>query len=86
MMKIPRRQHKQICKKYFSIKNGTSIKDMENLFKVKKEKEAIKGRVLRNIEEIFEHEEEHYYKPLIETLIEIKLYQLKNISIKLHLN
>ena len=37
------------------------IKDLRNLFRLKKENEAIKDRVIRDIRNHFEHEEEHYY-------------------------
>ena len=42
----------------------TAIKDIKNLFTLKKENEAIKNRVIRDIINLFKHEEEeeHYYK------------------------
>ena len=45
--------------------NYTAIKDVGNL-KQRKETETIKGRTLRNIKNLFEHEEEekYYYKPV----------------------
>ena len=38
------------------------IKDIRNLFKVKKGNKAIKCKVIRDIRNLFEHEEEDYYK------------------------
>ena len=38
------------------------IKDLRNLFKLKKENKAIKCKVIRDIRNLFEHEEEDYYK------------------------
>ena len=40
------------------------IKDIRNHFRLKKEKEAIKDRVIKYIRNIFEHEEENYYQPV----------------------
>ena len=80
--------------------NYTVIKDIRNLFRQEKETKAIKDRILRDIKNLSEYEkvEENYYKPVgvnnfwnnnyIEyeiMVIEIKHYQLKNISIKLDL-
>ena len=66
---------------------------MRNLFILKKENEAIIDRVFRDIRNLFEHEEQDYYKPVEHvifgatiilnmkvTVIEIKHCQLKNIS------
>ena len=41
----------------------TIIKDVRNLFRLKKENEAIKNRITRDIRNPFEHEEDHY-KPV----------------------
>ena len=41
--------------------NDAGIKGMRNLFRLKKENEAIKHRILRYIGHIFEHEERLYY-------------------------
>ena len=41
------------------------IKDIRNLFKLKKETKAMKDRILRDVQNLFEHEEENYYKPLV---------------------
>ena len=38
------------------------IKDIRNLFKMKKENKEIKFKVIRDIRNLFEHEEEDYYK------------------------
>ena len=57
-------------KKYFHKKknklNYTAIKYIWNLFRQEKETKAIKTRILRDIKNISEHEEEgeDYYKPL----------------------
>ena len=41
------------------------IKDMRNIFRLKRENEAIKGRVIIDIRNDFKHgEEENYYKPV----------------------
>ena len=39
----------------------TTIKDMRNLIRLKKENEAIKDRVIRDIRDLLEHEEEGHY-------------------------
>ena len=76
--------------------NYTAIKHVRNPFRLEKEAEVIKDKILRDIENLFEHEEEeNYYKPIIVsnfwvtiilntkvTVIEIKNYQLKNILIE----
>ena len=72
------------------------FKDIRNLFRLKKESEAIKDKIVRDIRNLLEHEEEDYYKPvrvinfwktviinMKVMVIEIKLDQLKNILIKL---
>ena len=40
------------------------IKDVRNLFRLKKENEGIKDRILRDIRNLFEQEKEDYYKPV----------------------
>ena len=44
--------------------NDTAVKDIKNLFKLKKEVKEIKDIVLGNIKNLFEYEkeEENYYK------------------------
>ena len=74
--------------------DDTTIKDKRNLFRLKKENKVIKDRMLRDIRNSFEHQEEekNYYKPVRVTnilnwkvkVIQIKHYQLKNILIKLN--
>ena len=72
------------------------FKDIRNLSRLKKESEAIKDKIVRDIRNLLEHEEEDYYKPvrvinfwktviinMKVMVIEIKHYQLKNILIKL---
>ena len=47
--------------------NYNSIKYIKkNLFRIKTENEAIKDRVIIHIKNLFEHEEEDYYKPVRE--------------------
>ena len=38
------------------------IKNIRNLFKLKKERKAIKYRTIRDIKTLFEQQEEYYYK------------------------
>ena len=45
--------------------NYTTIKDIRNLFRIEKETKAIKDKILRDIKNLFEYEEEDYYKPVI---------------------
>ena len=73
------------------------MKDIRNLFRLRKESKLIKDRNLIDIRTIFEHkEEENYYNPvrvcsfgvrimlnMKVKVIEIKHYQMKNISTKL---
>ena len=72
------------------------FKDIRNLSRLKKESEAIKDKIVRDIRNLLEHEEEDYYKPvrvinfwrtviinMKVMVIDIKHYQLKNILIKL---
>ena len=40
------------------------IKNIKNLFRQQKEIKAIKYRILRDIKNLFEHEEGNYYKPV----------------------
>ena len=45
--------------------DDTAIKNIRKLFRLKKENKAIKYRILRDIRNPFEHEEEeNYYKPV----------------------
>ena len=91
----------KIIRNLFRLKkelNYTAVKDVSNLFRREKETKAIKDRILRDIKNLFEHEEkENYYKPvrvsnfgviiILNTkvsMIEIKHYQLKNILVKLN--
>ena len=39
----------------------TAVKDIRNLFRLKKETKAIKDRILRDIKNLLEHEEEQNY-------------------------
>ena len=42
----------------------STVKGTKNLFRLNKENEAIKNRIIRDIRNLFEHEEENYYKPV----------------------
>ena len=42
--------------------NCTAIKDIGSLFRLEKENKGIKDRILRDVKNLFEHEEENYYK------------------------
>ena len=76
--------------------DDTTIKCIRNLLRLEKENKAIKDRIMRDIKNLFEHEEEDYYKPVkvgnswSNNYIEYKIkaiekhYQLKNILIKLN--
>ena len=44
--------------------NDAIIKGTGNPFRLKKENKAIKDKIIRDIRDIFEHEEESYYKPV----------------------
>ena len=67
------------------------LKIQKNIFKLTKENEANKNRIIKDIRNLFEHEEEGYYKPVAVIIIlnmkvmvrEIKQYQLHLILIKL---
>ena len=48
-----------------SLEEENIVKDIRNLFRLEKKTKAIKNRMLRDIENLFEHEEKDYYKPLI---------------------
>ena len=44
--------------------NNNTIKNIRKLFRLKKENEAIKNRVITDVRNFFEHEEEDYFKPV----------------------
>ena len=44
------------------------VKSIRNLFKIKKENEEIKERIIRDIRKIFDQEEKDYYKPIVGNL------------------
>ena len=44
--------------------DDTTVKDITDLFGLKIENKAISNRIIRDIRSLFEHEEEHYYKPV----------------------
>ena len=68
MMKNPRPEEENIIndiRNLFRLKkdiNYTEIKDIRNLFSLEKETKPVKDRILRDILNTFEHEEENYYK------------------------
>ena len=45
--------------------NYTAIKDIRNDFRLEKETKANKDRIHRDTKNLFEYEEEDYYKPVI---------------------
>ena len=45
--------------------NGDIIKLIRNLFKLKKESEEIKDRIIRDIKTLYKKEEKDYYKPMM---------------------
>ena len=70
-MEIPRPEEEKIIKdirNLFRLKkvlNCIAIKDIRNLFRQKKETKAIKDRILRDIKNLLEYEEEeNYYQPV----------------------
>ena len=50
--------------------DDTTCKDIRNLFRPKKENETIKNEIIRYIRNLFEHEWEDHYKPVINNYIE----------------
>ena len=44
--------------------NDTTIKDIRNLIRLKKENESIKDKTITDIRNLFEYKEEGYYKPV----------------------
>ena len=44
--------------------DDTTIKDIRNIFRLIKENESIKDRIIITIKNLFQHEEEDYYKPV----------------------
>ena len=44
--------------------DDTTIKDIRNLFRLKKENEAIKDRIIKDTKNLLEHEERDYQKPV----------------------
>ena len=61
-----RKKKKMQIMQSLSLEEENIIKDIRNLFRLKKETKAIKDRILRDIENLFEHEkqEKNYYKPV----------------------
>ena len=48
-------------------KDDSTVKDIRNLFSLRKENEAIKDKIIRDFKNLIEHEEEDYYKPVRES-------------------
>ena len=48
-----------------SPKEKNIIKNIRNLFRLEKGTKAIKDRIIRDIKNPFEYEEEDYYKPVV---------------------
>ena len=44
--------------------NDTTVKDINNLFRLKRENKEIKDIIIRDISKLFELEEEDYYTPV----------------------
>ena len=44
--------------------DNTTIKGIKNFCILKKENEAIKDRIIKDIRKLFKREEEEYYKPV----------------------
>ena len=63
-------------------------KSIRNLFKLKKENEVIKNRIIRDIRTLFKQEEDHYLKPRNKYYIEYESNGdiNKNQSVKEYLN
>ena len=70
MIENPRPEEENIIKEVrnlFRLKkelNCNAIKDIRNLFTREKETKAIKDIILRDLKNVFEYEEENYYKPV----------------------
>ena len=81
-MRNPRPEEENIIKdirNLFRLKkelNYTPIKYIRNIFRLEKETNANKDRILRDIQNYFEHEkeEENYYKPVSVNSFWSKLY------------
>ena len=63
-----------------SLEKENIIKDMRNLFRLKKEAKAIKDRILRETKNLFEYEEEFCYKPIIANIFAVRI--ILNIKVK----
>ena len=57
------------------------MKDIRNLLRLEKETEAIKDIILRDVKNLFDHEEESYYRPVkvfgVTIILKIYLQQKK---------
>ena len=69
-MKNVRPEEENITKdirNFFRLKkdfNYPAMKDKRNLFRLEKETKSSKNRIQRDINNLFQHEEENYYKPV----------------------
>ena len=62
-----RTKHIKDTRNFFRLKrelNYTAVKEITNLFRLEKETRSIQDIILRDIQNIFEHEKENYYKPV----------------------
>ena len=68
--------------------DDSTIKNIRNLFRLKKENESIRYTIIRDVRNLFEYEEEDYYKPVRVSYIEYESHGDKNktLSVKKYLN
>ena len=55
---------KEIFGKIKKVTNNPTIKSIRNLFRLKSKISIIKHRIVKDVRNLFEHEEEDYYKPV----------------------
>ena len=55
---------KEIFGKIKKETNNPTIKSIRNLFRLKSKISIIKHRIVKDVRNLFEHEEEDYYKPV----------------------
>ena len=59
---LKKKLHERYKKSFYAKKRTTVMKDIRNLFRLEKETKEITDRILRDIKNRFEHEEDNYYK------------------------
>ena len=66
------------------MKNETDdiVKDIRYLFRLQKENEATKNRIIRDIRNLFEHEEDHYKPVRVSKFRVIIIFNMKVTVIK----